>query len=251
VVQYDTSFGSLPSVASEVNAFPSLLAWVQTESGPGGKLGNYSDPSAPVVAGHSRGGKIAALIFANNNSVKAAWLIDPIDASRWAPESPENPSAARALARSGKTAGIEGAGILSSCNPTEGNYQVMFDASGPGSWEVFIPGASHSSFSDAGVVLNAVQDALCSRGRISRAEVANLTATPMLAWYWKQLRKAGVHVGPRTDPMPAFYSWVGQQQRKGLMEFKEKGNGVLQEEEFELHPLRAPGVQDIVFPLMG
>jgi len=51
--------------------------------------------------------------------------------------------------------------------------------------------------------------------------------------------------------MPAFYSWVGQQQRKGLMEFKEKGNGVLQEEEFELHPLRAPGVQDIVFPLMG
>ena len=39
----------------------------------------------------------------------------------------------------------------------------------------------------ASCVANAAADLLCGRGRVSRGEVAELTATPMLAWFWEQL----------------------------------------------------------------
>ena len=47
--------------------------------------------------------------------------------------------------------------------------------------------ASHSQFIDAGCVGNAAADLLCGKGSDSRRQVAELTATPMLAWLWDQL----------------------------------------------------------------
>lgn len=49
-------------------------------------------------------------------------------------------------------------------------------------------GAAHAQFADAGCVANAAADLLCGRGRgVTRRAVAELTATPMLAWLWQQL----------------------------------------------------------------
>ena len=154
-------------------------------------------------------------------------MIDPIDASKFSRESPDEPSTAKALAASGRRAGVAGAGVLGSCNPEEGNFRVLHSASAPGSWQVFLPGAGHAQFADAGPVLNFVQDTVCGRGGDSRAQVAALSSTPMLAWFWAQLnqapRAAPGAVAP--SPLPAFFSWVERQQAAGLLEFEVKEAG--------------------------
>jgi hypothetical protein len=108
-----------------------------------------------VAAGHSRGGKLATLLFAAGTyNISAAYLLDPVDVTTFTPDSPQNPSAARALREKGLPVGITGAGIKSSCNPEEGGYGVMFEAAGDGSWLSVIPGASHGEFADGGAVAN-------------------------------------------------------------------------------------------------
>jgi hypothetical protein len=56
--------------------------------------------------------------------VKAAYLIDPVDNTRFTPESSDYPSAVKALLHSGKQVGISGAGIVGCCNPKGSNFQV-------------------------------------------------------------------------------------------------------------------------------
>ena len=63
-------------------------------------------------------------LLAGDPGVNAAFLFDPVDCTRYAPETVDNPSAARALAASGRAVGIAGAGMQSGCNPVEGNYEV-------------------------------------------------------------------------------------------------------------------------------
>ena len=65
VVQYDTPL--LPpfaTIAAEVALFPTLAAWVadQTDD-PASPLHGLLDPARIVVAGHSRGGKLASLML--------------------------------------------------------------------------------------------------------------------------------------------------------------------------------------------
>lgn len=64
--------------------------------------------------------------------------------------------------------------------------------------------ASHSQFQDAGCLGNAAADLLCGRGKDSRAQVAGLTATQMLAWLWQQLvgaQQVRCCAGWRAEPM--------------------------------------------------
>ena len=133
-------------------------------------------------------------------------------------------AAVRALAESGLAVGISAAGIIGSCNPADAGYQAVFGAAGNGSWLGLIPGkpcrqlellhllfpcswwvadsaadfhkaiepplsaeASHSQFADGGCIVNGAADVLCGRGRDSRREVTELTATPLLAWLWDQM----------------------------------------------------------------
>lgn len=56
--------------------------------------------------------------------MKAAFLVDPVDTTRFNPESPANPSATKALAAAGRPVGLAGAGIISSCNPEGSNWKV-------------------------------------------------------------------------------------------------------------------------------
>jgi len=158
--------------------------------------------------------------LADRSDLKATYLLDPIDVTSYAPVSPDFPSAAAALAASGKPAGITGAGVLSSCNPTSGNYAVLFKAAGEGSWQIFLPGASHSQFSDGGPLINSVQDLLCGKGADSRKQVNELAATPMLAWFWHRLR--GANAAAQDSQMDGFYAWVQRKEAAGLLQFKVK-----------------------------
>lgn len=63
------------------------------------------------------------------------------------------------------------------------------------SWLAVIPGASHSTFMDAGCLLNPGLDLVCGRGKLGRRDVADLTATPMLAWLYYQLQACCAYCG--------------------------------------------------------
>jgi hypothetical protein len=309
VVQYDilNPIFSMPTVRQELEAFPLVVQWVahQSTSDPTSRLYGQADAARMAAAGHSRGGKLAALLFASEPSssqlvpvgllllytaahgilkdrpparrrphhpsaflfpavdgttFKAAYLLDPVDATSFAPESPDFPSAAKALAASGKQVGVTGAGLTGSCNPAEGNYQVVYAAAATGSWKAILPNVSHSQFGDAGAALNLVQDALCGRGERSRAQVAGLSAPFVLAWLWQQLEAAAAaaaeaaaaagadsatHNAPSPSPLPAFYSWVKRQEAAGLLTFEVKGAAA--PEPPEAPPLRPAAV----FPLFG
>jgi pimeloyl-ACP methyl ester carboxylesterase len=210
VMQYNLPMFSLSPAIYEVKAFNPLLQWAQS-------LGITQIDTKVVLAGHSRGGKLAALNYGNNpTKVAAAWLIDPIDSSTFSQISAENPSGVEAVR--GKLIGVEGAGIRSSCNPTQGNYQKFYAAGKAGSWKYEIPKASHSTFSDSGTILNIAQDALCGKGGITRAQAANLTATPMLAWFYKNLEKPGTDMAS-VDPLAVFYAWVERKEAEGVVKF--------------------------------
>lgn len=82
---------------------------------------------------------------------------------------------------------------------------------------------------------NAAADLLCGKGGDSRRQVAELTATPMLAWLWSQLqgqaaqRQPDGHTeaddadGANPSPLPAFFAWVARQQAAARLQFEVKG----------------------------
>jgi hypothetical protein len=221
VLQYNLPAFSLSPAIWEVKAFTPLLQWVDAQSkNSSSPIYGRVDVSKVVLSGHSRGGKIAALNYGDNPSkVAAAYLVDPIDSSTFSPVSKQNPSGVEAVR--GKPIAVEGAGIRSSCNPTEGNYQKFYAAGKAGSWKYEIPKASHSTFSDGGAILNSAQDLLCGKGGITRAAAANLTATPMLAWFYKNLeerKNSGGDVAS-IDPMAVFYAWVERKEAEGIVKF--------------------------------
>lgn len=53
-----------------------------------------------------------------------AYLVDPVDNSKYAPSGPEYPSAVEALKNVSKPIGITGAGTVGRCNPPDANFQV-------------------------------------------------------------------------------------------------------------------------------
>ena len=211
VMQYNLQLFSMPPAALEAQAYAPLVDWVKTQAAnTKSPLYGLVDTSQVVVGGHSRGGKLAALVLGGNKDVTSGWLLDPIDASQYAPISKENPSGAEAIRKSGKSVGISAAGVKSGCNPPEGNYTFFFEAGAPGSWLEFIPKASHASVSDAGIALNAVQDMLCGKGGVNRATIAELSATPMLAWFYKTLHNNNIinNTIASPDPLASFYHWM-------------------------------------------
>ena len=228
VVQYDLPLLSIKPAILEVDLFPYFYTWVDAESKrPGSALNTaHADlGTAAFIAGHSRGGKLASLIYASNlDSLQTAYLIDPIDASSMAPISRDNPSGVEALDAVHKPIAVVGAGKLSYCNPTQGNYQKFFAVGAKGSWMVEIPGASHSTFEDGGPVINVVQDLACGRGPAGRDTVAELTSTPMLAWFYEQQQEQQrrPHGALVVDPLSAFFDWIQAEEDQGLLVFDEK-----------------------------
>eukprot|EP00775_Hariotina_reticulata_P005870 gene5870-6111_t len=88
----------------EVGFLPYLLHHVEQQPEVWGLL----DSSRIAAAGHSRGGKLAALHLAGSPEVVTAFLIDPVDSSAFRPPTPENPSAVEMLRGLNKSAGIAG-----------------------------------------------------------------------------------------------------------------------------------------------
>lgn len=191
------------------------------------------DSKTQVTAGHSRGGKIAALAYASsqlNTTIGATFLIDPVDTTNYIPDSDNNPSAAAALAKRGGKGGdnlpigILGAGILSSCNPTvyvkggtKTQCQVLEEVAGWGSWSAVAPKTSHSQFADGGWFINGVQDLLCGKGKVSREEVAEIESVCMLNWFWRMGFAPEIE-GYDGSPEGAFEKWLMRKMEEGQLD---------------------------------
>ena len=235
VVAYDFPFFKTPSVVREAALLDSLLANLKTQ-----EHLYMIDFDTIVAAGHSRGAKLAALLFADAKTttttttfpsktatkIQSLFLIDPVDCSKFAPISDQNPSGVDALVNDEKKnkIGIVGAGVLSGCNPLQyGNYIKFFNVSGHHSWELIIKGASHSTFIDTGNgVLNFALDSFCHKARnISRQDTALLASTPMIAWFYNELKGGGEE---GAHAMKGFYDWVNKEREEGRIEFNVRGS---------------------------
>lgn len=232
VVQYD--IGSLAllapaSISDEVKLFKPLLAWVARQSRTRGSPAfRTADARRVLTAGHSRGGKLAALTLGTyyvkqGGPVAGGFLIDPVDSSSFNPISPGNPSGAAAVKKAGAPVAVVGAGLTGQCNPAEGNYAKFYAAGARGSWEVVVPGASHVTFVDAGPAGNALQDRFCGAGTATRVSTIQLTQAPMVAWFGRAL---GVRTPPgQPGPLAQFYAWEAEQVAAGRVTFAVKGRG--------------------------
>lgn len=223
IVQYDTPRWRIPSISDELEEFPVILSWLERENQrEGSPLHGRVNTSCIATAGHSRGGKLACLLYTKYESIQSAWLIDPVDGLDRAAPSEDNPSALHALeASSRKRIGISGAGILSSCNAgKEGNFVSFYNSSGHGSWVATLPQASHSSFADGGSIINLLQDIVCGKSRIKRKLVEKINTAMMLTWF--QIALDGPPQGV-PDPILKFRSWIERvQDQEGLVNFEVK-----------------------------
>jgi len=64
-------------------------------------------------------------VYTGQSSVKAAFLVDPVDNTRETPESVDYPSAAKALKSANRPVGIAGASVITGCNPAGSNWEVF------------------------------------------------------------------------------------------------------------------------------
>lgn len=222
-VQYQIPALSLMSVEAELETYyDPMMSWIE-QGGLDDVLGPVSnikvDLNSIYSAGHSRGGKVASLVFTENDeaTIRAAFLIDPVDSSGFAPISPENPSAVVSLAASDKKIAVVGAGIQSSCNPVEGNFEKFYDAGKKGSWKLVMNETSHSQFAIAGTALDMISDSLCGKGTQDRRDIANTVSASMVSWFAENGNTAP---GPyRECLLKQFYAGITCREAQNLVTF--------------------------------
>eukprot|EP00879_Flechtneria_rotunda_P006747 GHRR01007090.1.p1 GENE.GHRR01007090.1~~GHRR01007090.1.p1 ORF type:complete len:439 (+),score=98.21 GHRR01007090.1:128-1318(+) len=179
VVQYNIALFHIVADRVEVGFMPFLLRHLERHPDTAGVL----DLTHLATAGHSRGGKLAALHLAGTPNILTAYLIDPVDSTSYTPPSQDDPSAVEALRGLNKTVAITGAGVSGPCNPIASNYKLFWDVVGPGSWLEVVPQGGHMQFTNIsnGLVARAL-DLICHSGRATHVHVIELTAPALVAW---------------------------------------------------------------------
>ena len=163
----------LLSVLDFMEASPALsqVAATRTRSrgGGGGGGGGQAVPGgggpSTILVGHSRGAKVSVLAAARDFAaasaagtrprIAALGLLDPVNVTRYAPQSPRFPSATAALVGgppqlAGLPIAIVGGGWAHDCAPADANYDTFYAASRGPTWMTVLPGAGHFQFVGTG-----------------------------------------------------------------------------------------------------
>jgi dienelactone hydrolase len=122
-----------------------VLDWIDTEATSGG-LAGVADPSKLILAGHSVGGKISALVATTDARPRGVFAIDPVDIN--------SPSVSPELiglitvpiVALGETTNSTGSG--QACAPAADNFQQYAQNATAEVDEIEIVGANHMSFLD-------------------------------------------------------------------------------------------------------
>ncbi|EFJ44147.1 hypothetical protein VOLCADRAFT_95617 [Volvox carteri f. nagariensis] len=177
VLQYDGDWNASLALGErgEVAYLDPLLEWLEDKAP---SVAGCADLKGAVnftrsaVMGHSRGGKMAALLYAieptNLTNIVTAVLLDPVDCAGL--EGSRYPSAIAKLVglgqqnnnfiscgdtipqhgRSNLSAAIIGAGYhVGRCNPQGSNYQSFFDAFSTNSLNILLKEAGHMQFAQS------------------------------------------------------------------------------------------------------
>ncbi|WIA32494.1 hypothetical protein OEZ86_003312 [Tetradesmus obliquus] len=211
-VQYDTQpygpFVQTMGFEQEIAALPQLLQWLaaQNKDASNPLLHNKLDMSRVAVAGHSRGGKLAALQYAQDPAaVKAAYLLDPVDEL--------SSSAVQQLAGRGLALGVTAAGITGAFNPERSDYRHFLAAAACGSQLHIIPDAHHLQFCSSSPYLNALLDT--ADNLFTDAGMSHMGASLLLALY---LYLAGCKASGRPLPASAMLGCNSSDERVALFD---------------------------------
>lgn len=205
------------------------------------------------VAGHSRGGKVAGLYFAEHAGhtpwLMSAYLIDPVDtpvnsSHKCMPFLPSynqtsTPNLAEMLPALDAPLGIVGTALQSSCNCNSSGFREVWHGGPPeGSWLLVLQQAGHLQVSDESMshcggehllnrlVLKAVYADLswlpgplkslsCVRGPLQSSEAMDIVGRAMAAFMDKTVR--GV---PETE---AFKTWLHDLESNDVVTFQRQG----------------------------
>lgn len=202
VVRYDLqgeSFLNASTHAALAATHGALIDWVRLQ-GESGMLRGEVDASRVLAAGHSRGGKVAALAATQDARILGVVGLDPVDAppplQMPSDDYPLASARLRALSREVPMVviGAEFGGRSSfgmPCAPTQYNYTTFFDgARGPG-LEVVLREAGHGQFVDDDRTA-AASAALCPAGSAMNETVRTVSRTLLVAWAERTLRDADV-----------------------------------------------------------
>ena len=134
------------------------------------------------LIGHSRGGKISMLEGVEDERVRCACLLDPVDNTAYAPLGDGFPSAVAAMRAAPEDAGpslcVVGGKYGGDCAPLGSNYATFLDASRRGdTWGVEVR-AGHFQFLDSAGLL---QRAVCLEGSAADAQVREVAQALMVA----------------------------------------------------------------------
>ncbi|KAI8473061.1 MAG: hypothetical protein J3K34DRAFT_457494 [Monoraphidium minutum] len=234
VLQYTAPALSIVHDNIELGFAGPVLEWLRSAAATetNAALHGRADFRRLVVAGHSRGAKLAALHFAaalarragvaavggaaappepaHPYDIHAAFLMDPVDNTRATQESASYPSACRALAATGARVAIAGAGVIGATNPEGSNWRRFWASAGPGSWLGVLPRAGHTKWLQGPSLECWCLDRAFGGGAAARQVVLDATSATMIGWFRQQLAEAtadaaagGGGGGAPRDPLAA------------------------------------------------
>ena len=128
----------LLSVLDFMETSPALSQVAATRRKKGGRGGGATTTPATLLLGHSRGAKVSVLAAARETAptprIAALSLLDPVNVTRYAPQSPRFPSATAALVAGPTNLAslpvcIVGGGWAHDCAPEGANYESYYAAS--------------------------------------------------------------------------------------------------------------------------
>jgi len=224
VVQYDVPMLPIITDETEVSFFPYVLEWITSQMREA-ELPTNVDYDAVVVGGHSRGGKLAALIATRNPYVKALFLIDPVDGDGKHSQGQGFPSAVAALKDQNIKMVIAGSSVSGSCNPKDYDFHHFWSTAGEGSWLAVIANAGHAQFFSAPPARQWILNRICKSGKTTCKTVIDNTTPSLVAWLESTLRpqRTNVEEMDNMSSLDEFFLWVQSKVKSGALTFTIKG----------------------------
>lgn len=208
VLQYDvpTTFNVTPD-SIEFTFLPLAVSWAASVA--------PVFASAILVAGHSRGGRLAADLFcappAGTPTIAAASWIDPTDNDWTSPESVLYPSGLKACAANSSPVSLTLSGLKSpNCKYPGAAGDVWIPVAGAGSWISTLLKGTHTAFIDSTFADVATAAAFCldPPSLVSNDVASRVAAGQTTAWFDSRLQPPDSQLAAN---QAAFLTWAAAQ----------------------------------------